>query len=531
MDRLPSWMLPAGLWLAASAYAVWWTLGNPLPDGFQNEYLHVGNAYDLWEALRARDVWHLRWYMYTGYWPWGLYAVPWPFLAVLGPGRLALVCGNLVHLGVLLWGAWSLGRALGAPLAPLLLLLCPGVFGTLVRFEPNFADIAWVTAGLAFLVRSRGLTDRRAMVGWGACLGVGLMMDRLAVVFFLVPALLPLLRGADPRAWRNLLLGGGVTLALTAAYYREFFLRHSDELLSQAPVGEIDAVGTVAATEGLGGLYYPLALIDSQAGPGLGVVMLLGLGHAIWMVFTSDDGGRRRSLAVLAAAVVAPAVFFTVVAKKQVFYTLPILGPLAVLAAGRGRLAWAAAAGGGLSLLTLGLGALPLDGPGRPPLPERWVAPRHTLARPPSRQVWPLDAAIDGLISAAPAPRQISVISEDDRLFEGFVALAVRERRPGVPVRGVVTDPQGTYELFAETDALLWVGEIGGAWPSAADIEAELLADHYRLAQLPPVARLVAEAGGDFEPCGRWPAGDLELVCFVRVAPALSAPESPSRSM
>ena len=42
---------------------------NPLPDGYQNEYLHVGNAYDLFQALIDLDVWHMRWYMYTGYWP------------------------------------------------------------------------------------------------------------------------------------------------------------------------------------------------------------------------------------------------------------------------------------------------------------------------------------------------------------------------------------------------------------------------------------------------------------------------------
>ena len=64
------------LWLMAGAYLLWWVHANPLPDGFQNEYLLVGNAYDLWGALVDRDVWHLRWYMYTGYWPWGLYAVP-----------------------------------------------------------------------------------------------------------------------------------------------------------------------------------------------------------------------------------------------------------------------------------------------------------------------------------------------------------------------------------------------------------------------------------------------------------------------
>ena len=106
------------LWLISAVYLCWWVGANPLPDGFQNEYLLVGNAMDLWGALRAGDVWHMRWYMYTGYWPWGLYAVPWPFMAVLGPTHLALVLGNLLDpllprfapASLLLWPALFLGH-------------------------------------------------------------------------------------------------------------------------------------------------------------------------------------------------------------------------------------------------------------------------------------------------------------------------------------------------------------------------------------------------------------------------------------
>ena len=177
------------LWLLAGAYLLWWVHGNPLPDGFQNEYLLVGNAYDLWGALVDGDIWHLRWYMYTGYWPWGLYAVPWPFMTILGPTRLALILGNLIHLAVLLVAMRSLGHAVGGKLGPLLVVLCPGVFGTLVRYEPNLATIAWTSAGLACLVRSNGFERQRASWGFGIALGLGLMMDRLSIAFFLLPAI------------------------------------------------------------------------------------------------------------------------------------------------------------------------------------------------------------------------------------------------------------------------------------------------------------------------------------------------------
>ena len=530
------------IWLCAAAYLAWWLGHNPLPDGYQNEYLHVGNAFDLWGALTAGDVWHLRWYIYTGYWPWGLHAVAAPIFAVTGPSRAALVSTNLVHFAVLLWGTARLGRSFGAPLAPVVLALCPGVFGSLVRYEPNLAAIAWTVAGLACLVGSQGLRQRRMVVGYGLCLGVGLMMDRLTVGFFLLPALLPWLsRLRDPDGRRvavSLGLATGTTLLLTAAYYREFLLRHADELLGQAPVGEIDAAGSVTA--GGGPLYYLLSLPDSQAGTVTGLALLVGLAlfcASVWRR-RADAASLRPALTLLCATLV-PLVFFSLLAKKQVYYTLPLLGPLAVMAARSRWVGAVAVAGGVWAFGALGVGALPGARLVSWRMPEPLVAPRHVLARPPSHDTWPLDAIIRTL-PTQPADRaarraappgsvgpSIAVFSEDDRLFEGFVTLAVREGLPGSHPRGVTLDPTGTYEMLDHSQALLWVGPAGGGWPDARDVKMELLADHYDLRELPPVADHVAAAKDQFAEVARMRSGDLELVVFERVAPAPSPRAGP----
>ncbi len=518
------------MWAASALYALWWSTENPLPDGFQNEYLHVGNAFDLWGAVVDRDVFHMRWYMYTGYWPWAFYAVPWPFLVVLGTTRLALVAGNLVHLAVMLWGAGRLGRTLGAPLTPYLLLLCPGVFGSLVRVEPNLADIAWTIAGIAFLVESRGLRSRGHALGWGACLGIGLMMDRLTVGFFLVPAVLPLLFGLDSRGRRNLGLATGLTLLLTAAYYREFFLRQTAELLGQAPIGEIDSAGHVLTTGAIvPGTYYGLALVDSQAGPVIGALMLWGAGSAIVGLWrgrqTARTDGQARATLVLLAAVIPAVLFFTLVAKKQVFYTLPVLGPLAVLAAGRGRWAWLGVGGGLVAAATLGLGLLPTTVVSGPIFPPGWVVPRHTLARPPSHETWPFDAVAQDMQTGEPL-RSVLVMSEDQRLFGGYLALALRERLPDAGVRTVLGDPGGAYEFIAHHQYFVWAGRPGGGWPTEGDIEAELIRDHYDLEQLPPVAHEVAALATEFDEVGRYRGGPVadpdlstELIVYRRRVP------------
>ena len=494
---------PLVLWIGLACWMAWWLHANPLPDGYQNEYLHIGNAYDLWETVLDGDLYMFRHLVYEiYYWPWAFYAMPWPAMALLGPGRAALLSVNLLYLAILLWSASTLGRIFRAPLAPLLVVLCPGVFGGLVRYEPNLADIAWTTAGLACLLSSRRLRDLTPSLGWGACLGVGLMLDRLSVLFFLVPAVLPLLWPLERRAIRNFAASVGVALFLSAAYYREFFINHSSELLSQAPVGEIDSVGTL--TVGGGWLYYPMVLIDSQAGPLLGVAMLCALiAAAIRCVRRPSDPA-----AVLLAAVLPGMLFFTLVAKQQVYYTLPILGALSVLAASHRPLAWLGVIGGLWSFLALGIGVIP----GGPWMPEAWVSPRHVLARPPSHQVWPFAPAMDAL-DASPGA-SILVFSEDQTLFEGFLILQVRESWPGRRVFGVTLNPNGSHEFLEEAESVIWVGDPGAPWPTLQAIHTEIRMDGEDPVSYDPIGESLAGASERFREVGRWPAGDRELVVF-----------------
>ncbi len=518
--------LPGLLFAACAVYLVWWVTHNPFPDGFQNEYLHVGNAYDLWGALAKGDLWHLRYYAYTGYWPWGFLAIPWPALAVLGPGRLALVSGNLVHLSVMLWAAHRLGRSLHAPLSGAMLVLSPAVFGTLVRFEPNLANIAWTLAGLACLVESQGLRHRPWVLGWGLCLGLGLMFDRLTVGFFLIPATIPLILRLDRRGVHNLCLALLLAFSLTFAYYREFFLRHTEELLAQAPVGEIDAKGDL--TEPTGSFrvfYYLLVLLDSQLGLGIGGLTLVGLGVTLRRLGPLGMRAVGRPEAVLLAASLPAILFFSLLDKKQVYYTLPAIGPLIVLAGSLGRWAWLGLGAGTLALGALGIGLLPGAFSGTGFMPAAWTAPHHVLARPPSGEAWPLD-----LIAHATAESSnILVFSADPLAYEGFLVLGLRERRPDAQVRGVVLDPVGTYENLQDQTALLVVGGPELGWPDATTVAAEMLEDYGSLDRYPPVHQRLATAMPDFQLAQYWtvaPTGGtpIQFALWTRVAPAEDRP-------
>ncbi len=388
----------------------------------------------------------------------------------------------------------------------------------------NSCLCAWTIAGVACLVESAGLRRRRWVVAWGACLGLSLLFDRLTVGFFLGPAVLPLLWRMDRRRAVNLACGVGLAVFLTAAYYREFFLRHTGELLQQAPVGEIDVAGQVTITGGpVPALYYPLTLVDSQAGVAIGTLMIIGMLATLpglWSAWRRDgaDTLRRDPRFVLWAAILPGVLLFTFIAKKQVFYTLPILGPLAIFAASRRRLAPVALLAGLYSFVGLGMGWSHSSVPPGPVLPLEWVAPRHTLAHPPSHARFPFEEVSALLRESADPVDAILVLSEDQQLFEGYVTLAMRESFPEAAVRGVVTDPRGTYELLAEQDAFVWVRAGDRAWPSARAIERELLKDHVNIDLLPPVVDSVVAAATSFEELGRLPVGaKTEIVVYGRV--------------
>ena len=101
-----------------------WLGANQLPDGHQNEYLHVGNAMDLWGALIEGDWWHLDYYGAANYWPPGFYVAPWPAFAVFGPTHAAMVLTNLGHLALLAWSTVALGTALSGQRTGLMALAC-----------------------------------------------------------------------------------------------------------------------------------------------------------------------------------------------------------------------------------------------------------------------------------------------------------------------------------------------------------------------------------------------------------------------
>lgn len=495
-----------------------WLSRNGIPDGYQNEYLHVGNAMDLFGSFLARDAWHLRYYLSTNYWPPGFYLWPWPLMMALGATHRVMVLSNLGHLALLLWSVYRLGELARDRVTGLfamgLVSLYPAIFGNLMRYEPNVAVAAWVSVAALWWLRSDGLRRRGPALCFGLACGVGLLMDRLSLAVFFVGPVLTALPGLLRRERRvNVGLALLVLLLVAGWWHAAFVHLHLDEVLTQSGAGEIDSTGEMTERRGffswMNLLYYPLALIEGQAGLLPGLLALVGLGFA----------GRRGPVERLCASVALGAMLiFTLLAKKQIYYTVPSLGVLAVLSAswlrGLGRPGVAV----GFVVLLAGLHqhGLRLWGRGLP-LPaglaedlgaaswgERALVPWHPQCLPPRDLELPVDA-----LAASLGEGDIIAFSEDQTWYEGYLVLQLRERLPGRIVRGVVGDPQGSYEWLGVATNFVYVAADDGArWPTEERLDALLRQHHYDPDSLPPVAEAVAEAGGRFEMVEHWPLQD-----------------------
>jgi len=148
-------------------------------------------------------------------------------------------------------------------------------------------------------------------------------------------------------------------------------------------------------------------------------------------------------------------------------------------------------------------------------LPERFVAPRFPQALPPRNLELPLDP-----MSGAIGPGEVVVFSEDVAWFEGYVVLQLRERLPGQPVRGLISDPRGVYEWFdtAQTVVHVSTARRGETWPTTRRMSEALESHHYDLGELPPVLETIVAAEDEFAQVGAWPlAHGGRAVLFRRV--------------
>ena len=247
-------------------------------------------------------------------------------------------------------------------------------------------------------------------------------------------------------------------------------------------------------------LYYPLTLVDTQAGLVAGPLALAG---GAWLLVRERSPGARALQGALAFTVF----FISVVLKKQAYYSHPIL-PLAAISVVwlAWRLRWPAARWGVVGIATFASLVQTFDGSwvARPlanhriwtvfeePIPHPWIEPRYPQTDRPDHLGREVDELADWLVAQGWTEDQGPVVvhAETQVLYEHALVtmLRLRLRSARVEVASESTDfaavvpsarwfvygsmtQEQTWPTEGSIDALLeqqgLINELGGSLPSA----------------------------------------------------------------
>jgi hypothetical protein len=382
----------------------------------------------------------------------------------------------VAFLGLGMAAVYLLGRAAGGGpagvAAALLFATAPfAVFSTL-RFQLDLPLAAMVALGLVSLEATENLTRHGRAAVFGVVCGLGMLTKPTFALYLLAPAALLLARGR-----RRGLTGAALAVLVAVVLSLPWFGPRLFGLGAQ-----IDARAFAQAAESghpealsLGGLaFYPRLLVYQV---GLGAAVLLAVGLVAALI-------RRRWL--LLAAVVAPFVVLEVIRNKNLRYTLPLLGAVAVLAAlGFGTLPDRVRRVGAGVLVVLGLLQVSAVAAGVPP--RVWIPGLATWwvpASPPQRGDWrhrEILALLEGDRGGAPAT--VSVVPNSAWFsVSNFRYYATRDGLDLRFVRAWNDPPLGIDYMVLKT------GDVGPLWTAEKSrrVTARLAADPH-LARAFPV--------------------------------------------
>jgi hypothetical protein len=495
------------------ALAAIWIAGQELPQGARDEFFIVEGATDVAYRLREGAAWEeIRRWVIDSYYP-PLARLPGVAALLLGGGYDAMLVAQwLLWLPLLVAGTFLTGRKLAGDQAAVasvaLLLAAPAITDGLHRYEPNLGATAASVCMLAAWLHSDDLRERRPTLLFGLFLGLGLMSDRLGVLpFAMVPVGLSLARTRERASLKGALQAAAVVLVLCGWWYLGFIQRFAHELLPQLRSGEISSLGATAEDTVpwlWAQLHYLVLWPDSQLGL---VGGLLALAALVW----ATARWQRREVRDVLVFLVAGLVLFTVVPKRQVYYTAPLL-PAATALAGamladlaRSRRRWGVlvvalillasvpsflSVRGGLLDLNRGVGSWLLLG--QSPVREDLVGHRYPLGGPPTWHGVEAREIASVLRAAGVADDQpIAVFTIAAQVSESFLVSLCRMERGNVHTMGITMHPDQVIHGRPAPAALVTVVRSDRAWPSRQDlVRAMSLYDGWDDAYLPLLDRM-----------------------------------------
>ncbi len=493
-DDRRSLLATAAVTVAFLALAWRWLSFQDLPDGSRDEFFLVEVVTDWAWRLRDGSGGSVLPAVLQSYYP-PLARLPGVIALLLGGGLDALVASQWGWVPIGVFGTWWAARRLAGPWAGLaaaiLWLSGPVVIYSLHHFEPNLGQMAAGAAVLAAWLESDDFRRFRPTLAFAAFLALGMLVERLGLVpFVLVPIALSAWRGRRDRATRHgLAIVAGVCLVAVGWWYRGFLTYLVTEMVPQMFAGETTAQGDVEG-EVLAlpwrWTQYLVLLPDTQLGLLGGLIGLGGLGWGL------SPAGRRAGAGDVVVWAGAGLLLFTLLTKRQVFYTLPVLPAVCALGAAAlvqgARKVPGGAVFAGLILLLGAVPAVVMSGPRIPdwepgmrtwavlgvsPLPEWLVGPRYAIAAPPRDQGLGI-AVVAGWLreQGIRDDEPILVFAADTRVTDSYLVSLFRIERRTAEVISFTLQPDAVLERSAEARALIYVTRDERQLPDAEQVRA-----------------------------------------------------------
>jgi hypothetical protein len=494
------WLVVAGGFLVLALIAgVWWAVDRRPPEW--DHANHLERAVQCSRDLRAGDI--------RGILERSSFYPP-LVLCLAGAGMLLglsdAAAGAAVLLGFLglgmaavyLFGRTLAGGTVGVT-AALLFGSAPFVVFSTLRFQLDLPLAAMVALALAVLLATERFTHRPMALVLGVVCGLGMLTKPTFALYVLVPIVMVLARGGR-RGLVNVVLAAFVATVVSLPWFgpRLFGLQAqlgARAFRQAAEAGHPEPLSLASVT------FYPRMLLQ-QFGFGASVLFALGLFIAAW---------RRQWL--LLGAVLAP--FFVLsllIQNKNLRYSLPLLGAMAVIAAlALAALPRGVRRGAAAALVLLGAVQLATITAGVPPnvrvpgLGVLWVP-----GTPPMRTDWQ-HAQILALLERdrRGAPVTVSIVPNDNFFaVSNFRYYAVRDRLDMRFVRAWDDPPLGIDYMVLKT------GSVGPQWTAEKALRVS-----ERLARDPNLAR-VFPVIGEFA----LPDGSTATVRARRIPPVHAAP-------
>jgi 4-amino-4-deoxy-L-arabinose transferase-like glycosyltransferase len=257
---------------------------------------------------------------------------------VAGASRVSGIVVNLLSLALLLYSVNWMARALegGDPGDESGRTFYPGVVAALLAGSYHFG--AWlmhdafldfpltaiVAASFACLINAGDFQDRKKAVLFGIAAGLGLLTKQTFAFFFVLPAIyvaFRVLRSRSMKGGINLLLAACIALAVAAIWYWP----HLDDVIA---IYNVNREGAINENEAplftlMSNLFYPHALLSAQLQIPFGVLFVSGLVYSLIR--------RREQSTLIYLWLLSGIVMFTLVANKDVRYTVPVTPAAAIL--------------------------------------------------------------------------------------------------------------------------------------------------------------------------------------------------------